>query len=252
MSQVTLAGQGFTQSHERAHAAALKLYGQDELAGSIFPARVTPSVSAPLALEIAEHWLRVAPACVERAIEAASTRLYGSDSWNVNPYRPLAYQPGIIFSLLEARVLVREEDIKGIGERSPVAASILRGLRDMFTAIKTGYWGLGRIALSGSAKGRPVMEAVQTRMFWNAERAVAFGCSGTDASVTTEEKWQAFKEGAIEGARDAAEVAGKAAGAIAATAGQVVGAAGKGFLSGLGLGNVVILGAGAFVAWKVI
>lgn len=254
MTTVALSGQGFVESHLRSFNRALALYGQDELAGSIKPARVTPSTSAAYALEVARHWLAVAPACVRRAMEAANTdtpftpvsNASGSSTWLSKAFAEK------LIDKLQAGELINEEDIKVVGALSPLAAGILRDLKAQFTAIHAGYWGLGRIALGGESHGQPVMEALQTRMFWDAARRTATGCSGSTASVTAEEKWDAFKDGAKESARAIADAAGSAAGFIAATAGQAIGAGVGGFLGELGVVNVA-LGAGAlYVAWRFI
>lgn len=251
MSERTYQGRGFTDAYIAQYQKALGLYGQDELASTLSPARVTPRVSGALALEIARFWLAVAPACVRRALEGADpdhpwlvvTNYAGSTTW---VHRHLAEQA---IDRLQAGKLIDEQTIKIIGSRSETAADILRALEDMFFAIKNGS--VGPLPRTTSI-GRIVMQPVQGRLFWDSARRCATSCSGSTASVTADEKWSEFKEAIKEQARAVAEAAGEAAGFVAATAGQAIGSGVGGFIGELGIVNVALIGAGAYVAVKVL
>lgn len=254
MSAITLKGQGFMDAHTRAFKRALVLYGQDELASGIEPHRVTPSVAADYALEVAKFWLGVAPTCIRRALEGADpdhpwlvvTNASESTTWIHKAMAEKAIEQ------LRAGELVSEESVKVIGARSPLAAGILRDLQSMFVAIRDGWWDPSSLFGRASSNGHPVMGALMGRYFWDAARRCAAGCGGSTASVTAEEKWDTFKVAVKERAREVAEAAGNAAGFIASTAGQALGSGISGFIHELGIVNTAI-GAGAvYLAWKVI
>ncbi len=210
---------------------------------------MTPAVSGAFALELAKFWLGVAPACVRRALEGADpdhpwlvvTNAATSTTWIHKAAAETA-----IDRLREGK-LVDDQTVKVIGSRSPTAAEIIRALGDMFLAIRVGAVGPWP---RPDGRGHVIMQPVQGRLFWDSASRCARSCAGSTASVTAEEKWRAFKDAVKESARAVAEAAGEAAGFIAATAGQAIGAGVGGFFGELGVTNIAIIGAGAFVAWR--
>lgn len=252
MGEVTYSGRGFTGAYDAQWKHARAVYGKDDLASLIKPAEVTPSASPGFALEVARFWLGVAPACVERAIEAADTGPWSSGSATQAAtgttwiHKALADQ---VLERLRDGKLVAEEDIAVVGARSPLAAGILRTLTNMFVAIKAGALNL---LPTMTESGIPLLNPNGCRLFWDSAHSCASGCSGSLASVTTAEKWSAFKDGAREGARDAAHAAGEAAGFVAATAGQAIGSGVSGFFGELGVVNVALIGLGGYIAVRIL
>ena len=254
MSAITLQGQGFTESHLRAHSKAIALYGRDELASGIEPRRTTPSVAADFALEVAAFWLRVAPRCIERALEGADPDhpwLVVSNAMESTTWVHKAAAERAISRLREGK-LVDEDTVKLIGSRSPLAAGIVRDLQSMFVAIRDGWWDPSSLFGRASVSGVPVMGPLMTRYFWDAARRCATGCAGSTASVTAEEKWDTFKVAIKENAREVAEKAGAAAGFIASTAGEAIGSGVSGFIDELGVVNTLLAAGGLYLAWKVL
>lgn len=235
---VTYHGRDFVLARDRQRKRALDLYGQDEFASAIEPrGSLIPKTSAPYALEVARSWMAMAPPCVEKAIEGSSAGALVK----VAAYRAL--------EALKVGNLAPEAEVKFIGQEVPLAADILRSLGGMFFGIASANSFPFSFTSDG---GHPVMAPTATRLFWDSCGRVAIACGGTDASVTADERWEAFVEGAREGAINASRVAGEVAGKIAATAGQALGAGVGGFFGELGVVNVVIVGAGIYVATRIL
>jgi hypothetical protein len=123
------------------------------------------------------------------------------------------------------------------------ATRVDSALRVMLSAMSAG-------SSPGTRNGRGLLclDAVQAPRFWEAVaslgREYSFLAAGT--SITVEEYWEAVKEGAVDGLRNVGEVAGSAL----AAAGEGLGTAVSGFLTGLGALNVVLLAGGAYVVGR--
>ncbi len=98
------------------------------------------------------------------------------------------------------------------------------------------------IALTTALTGREeFLSTTGNVRFWSAAQLWASTISQTDATVTTAEKFDAFKEGAKEGFKDVAETAGSAAGEVSETFGEAVGRAFRGFFSNVGVAGLALI-----------
>lgn len=231
---------------------AIYLYGIDTLASALPPFGETiAATSAAYALAVATSWIPRARAGVKKAIEGSSYFGDGASQLGCSALvdRILATLGGTYVATSSwgraATTLPTEAEIKAVATCDPLAARILRDLREMFAAIKVGAYS-SRQAVDGQI----IMGPADARWFWNSHAGLAASIGGTTQVVTGDEKWKAFTSGAREGLRAAADTAGSAAGAVLGAAGTAIGSGVGALLEELGFVKVATIGAAGFVAWR--
>lgn len=233
--------------HYRMRVRAFDMYGNDDAARYIPPiqSKMLPATSAAYALECVKTLHTMLGTAMEHLLDESSNEL-------------TAYRDKMVVCATLTREAASElrtgklpadldEKARAVANCSLTAAEGLRELYDSYVAIKAGAF-----ANRQSSNGYRIMDAVDNRLFWDASEGVAKSINAAHLAVTSDEKWAAFREGAKEAATAVAETAGKAAGAVVSVAGTALGKGIGSFFDELGIVKIAILGAGGFIAWRVL
>ncbi len=233
----TLTGSGFVDAVRRQKADAQAKLGIDQQAGAIPPTGAGyPFTTHAYALEVAKFWaFEAAPGAVQRSLQS------GSGTSII-----CLAEAAKAIAMLQKGELPAPDDISvvgGCGTGGALAGGILRDLRAAYSAII-----VDGLSVRVNSSGKRVMTASACRQFWDKVSSCANGCVSSRASVTSDEKWDSFLDGVQEGAHNVGEVIGEAAGFLGETVGEGL----SGALEGLGLVNIVIVGAGLYVGSRIL
>lgn len=242
-------GSGATSLWIAQRSKATELWGADEGARFIPPIRYStiPFTPAAYAIECLKGW--------HSMLSAVMSTLVDNETAGGDPFHLLT--PSGDECLEGAREAAaglkagRLPDIESAARRlakcSVTAAEGLRGLYDAYVAIK-----VGAFSSSVQKDGVKVLDPVSCRIYWDASEDVARTVAASSVSVTADERWATFTNSAKESLNKISETAGSAAGAVVGAAGSALGVGIGSFFDELGLVKMVILGAGGYVAWRVL